>query len=77
MQPAQLRRRGFRGFAEGGLVELAGSDVATGRADLMIGLDETLLLKRLEASPMFARVIVRTMESNRKAMNNALGRGVQ
>jgi hypothetical protein len=72
-----LRRRSVRGFAEGGLVEVAAGEAGAGRADLMIGLDETLLLKRLEASPMFARVIVRTMESNRKAMNNALGRGVQ
>jgi hypothetical protein len=72
-----LRRRGLRGFAEGGLVEVGSTDSGTGRADLMISLDETLLLKRLEASPMFARVIVRTMENNRKAVNNALGRGVQ
>jgi hypothetical protein len=72
-----LRRRSVRGFAEGGLEEVAAGEAGAGRTDLMIGLDETLLLKRLEASPMFARVIVRTMESNRKAMNNALGRGVQ
>jgi hypothetical protein len=72
-----LRRRGLRGFSEGGLVEVGSTDSGTGRADLMISLDETLLLKRLEASPMFARVIVRTMEDNRKAVNNALGRGVQ
>jgi hypothetical protein len=72
-----LRRRGLRGFAEGGLVEVGSTDSGTGKADLMISLDETLLLKRLEASPMFARVIVRTMENNRKAVNNALGRGVQ
>jgi hypothetical protein len=72
-----IRRRGFRSFADGGLVELAPAEAGAGRADLMIGLDEALLLKRLEASPMFARVIVRTIENNRKAMNNALGRGVQ
>lgn len=72
-----VRRRGLRQFAEGGLVEVAAGEAGAGRADLTIGLDETLLLKHLEASPMFARVIVRTMESNRKAMNNALGRGVQ
>jgi hypothetical protein len=72
-----LRRRGVRGFAEGGLVEVAATGGGSGRADLTIGLDEALLLKRLEASPMFSRVIVRTLESNRKAVNNALGRGVQ
>jgi hypothetical protein len=72
-----LRRRGVRGFAEGGLVEVATTGGGTGRADLTIGLDEALLLKRLEASSMFSRVIVRTLESNRKAVNNALGRGVQ
>ncbi len=72
-----LRRRGVRSFAEGGLVEVAATGGGTGRADLTIGLDETLLLKRFEASPMFARVIVRTLENNRKSVNNALGRGIR
>ena len=75
-----LKRIGYRGFAEGGLVQLDGAPAraaANGKADLTIGLDETLLLKRLEASPMFSRVLVRTLDRHRKKFNNALGRGVQ
>lgn len=75
-----LKQIGYLGFAEGGLVELEGAPArgaANGKADLTIGLDETLLLKRLEASPMFSRVLVRTLDRHRKAANNALGRGVQ
>ncbi len=72
---ASAVRRRSRGFADGGLVEITGSTGPTGRADLTLDLDDTLLLKRLEASPMFARVVVRTAERNKKAMNSALGRG--
>lgn len=75
-----LRQVGYSGFAEGGVINGNGAGArapANGRADLLIGLDETLLLKRLEASPMFSRVVVRTLDRHRKAANNALGRGVQ
>ncbi|HXE90482.1 MAG TPA: hypothetical protein VNK82_05900 [Terriglobales bacterium] len=73
-----LRRRTMRGFAEGGLVEVTpGAAGPTGRADLTVDLDDALVLKRLEASPMFARVVVRTLERNRKAANGALGLGVK
>ncbi len=72
-----LRRRGVRGFAEGGLVEVGGAGGGNGRADLTIGLEPELVLKKLEASPQWSRVIVRTLENNRKAVNNALGRGIR
>jgi hypothetical protein len=71
-----LRRRGVRGFAEGGLVEV-GSTGGNGSADLTIALEPELVLKKLEASPMWSRVIVRTLENNRKSVNNALGRGIR
>ncbi|KKL67367.1 hypothetical protein LCGC14_2135720, partial [marine sediment metagenome] len=38
---------------------------------------ESLLLKRLEANSEFSRILVRTLDRNRKKFNNALGRGVQ
>jgi|DewCreStandDraft_2_1066082.scaffolds.fasta_scaffold00504_18 hypothetical protein len=72
-----LRRRGVRGFAEGGLVEVGGTGGGNGSADLTIGLEPELVLKKLEASPMWSRVIVRTLENNRKSVNNALGRGIR
>jgi len=42
---------------------------------LTVGLDEPLLLKRLEASPEFARVMIRTAENHSKKFNQALRRG--
>jgi hypothetical protein len=72
-----LRRRGLRGFADGGLVEVGGTGGGNGGADLTIGLEPELVLKKLEASPMWNRVIVRTLENNRKSVNNALGRGIR
>jgi len=72
-----LRRRGVRGFAEGGLVEVNGAGGGSGNANLTIGLEPELVLKKLEASPQWSRVIVRTLEGNRKAVNNALGRGIR
>jgi hypothetical protein len=77
MELTQLRRRGFRGFAEGGLVEVGGTGGGNGGAELTIGLEPELVLKKLEASPMWNRVIVRTLENNRKSANNALGRGIR
>ncbi len=72
-----LRRRGGRGFAEGGLVEVGSTGGGNGSADLTIALEPELVLKKLEASPMWSRVIVRTLENNRKSVNNALGRGIR
>jgi hypothetical protein len=73
-----LRRRGFRGFAEGGLVEVgAGGGIGTAGLAAVLDLDTGLVLKRLEADPMWNRVIVRTLENNRKSVNNALGRGIR
>lgn len=68
-----LRSRGTpRGFAEGGLVTATGGG-ERGRADLTLGLDEGLLLRRLEANPFFARVMIRTVSKHSKAVNGALG----
>jgi hypothetical protein len=72
-----LRRRGVRGFSEGGLVEVGGAGSGSGSADLTIALEPELVLKKLEASPQWSRVIVRTLENNRKSANNALGRGIR
>ncbi len=70
-----LKSRRARGFAEGGLVEVAAGGSAT-EAGLTatLGLDEGLVLQRLEAHPKFKRVIIKTLENNRKAANSALGR---
>lgn len=72
----QLRRMGEyrRGFAEGGLVETGGTGGGAGHGDLLVGLDEGLILRRLEQSRDFPRLIVRTLDRNRNAMNTALGR---
>jgi hypothetical protein len=71
-----LRRRGGNRFAEGGLVDApsASGDRSAGLA-ATFDLDHVLLLKRLEASPEFDRVIVRTIQNNSKAANRALGNG--
>lgn len=65
-------------YADGGLVQAGQSQGSSGtNAGLTATLDlnEGLVLKRLEAHPDFRRVIVRTLENNRKAANNALGGG--
>lgn len=73
---ARLRPRGGHRFSDGGLVTAAAGGRG-GQAGLtaVLGLDEGLLLKRLEASPEFSRVFVRTAQSNQKAMKSALGGG--
>lgn len=74
--PSVRRRGGYR-YADGGLVDVqAGGGGNGGRASLeaTLGLDEGLLLRRLEASSEFQRVIVRTTQNNRKAMRQAIGR---
>ena len=68
------RHRGLPGFADGGLVTVSAPGGGAGKADLTVGLDEGLLLKKLEASREFGRVMVRVAESNAKSMNTALGR---
>ena len=61
-------------YAEGGLVDLpTGGAPRDPALSATIGLDEGLLLKRLEASPEFRRVVIRTTQANRKAMQRALG----
>jgi hypothetical protein len=70
-----LRRGGF-GFSQGGIVE--GGFSTQGRegnreAQMTIGLDEGLLLKRLSAHPDFGRVLVKHLDLNRKAASAALG----
>jgi hypothetical protein len=69
--------RSMRGhFAAGGLVEAdQGSGATNAGLTATLDLNEGLLLKRLEAHPDFKRVIVRTAENNRKAINSALGKG--
>ena len=64
----------FSRFADGGLVDTSAT-AAGGNANLTatLGLDEGLLLRRLEASPAFSRVLVRLAGDNRKAMRQAIG----
>lgn len=68
-----------RHFADGGLVS-AVDPVAAGGASTHAGLsasldlDAGLVLKKLEASPEWSRVHVRTAQQNAKKLNNALGR---
>ncbi len=75
-----LRSVGHAGFAEGGLVNGNGEPAPAapgGTANLQIGLDEELLLKNLERSPEFPRVLIRVADRHRKKLNNALGRGIE
>jgi hypothetical protein len=67
---------GRRRFAAGGLVELAAAsgDTSGGRASLSIGLDEELLLKRIEKSPTFGRILISTVSRHRKGVSTALGK---
>jgi hypothetical protein len=61
-------------YADGGLVDVpAGGGPKNAGLTAMLGLDEGLVLKRLEATPEFSRVIVRTTQKNQKAMRQALG----
>jgi len=72
--PVIRRRTGVR-FADGGLVDVPADGTTGGSAGLTatLGLDEGLLLKKLEASPQFHRVFVRMAQNNQKAMRQALG----
>lgn len=72
--PAIRHSRGSR-FADGGLVD-ASTNVGNRDAFLnaTLGLNEGLILQKLEASSEFHRVFVRTAQANKKAMNQALGR---
>jgi hypothetical protein len=72
--PAIRRRAGVR-FAEGGLVDAqaGGGSAMSAGLTATLGLDEGLLLKKLEASPQFHRIFVRMAQSNKKAMRQALG----
>ncbi|HXE90741.1 MAG TPA: hypothetical protein VNK82_07235 [Terriglobales bacterium] len=72
-----VRRRGVHNFAEGGLVADGDLPAGGGRnaaLEATLGLDEGLILKRLEATPEFRRVLVRMVQKNTKAFNAALGR---
>jgi hypothetical protein len=73
--PKVSTRNRYR-FSDGGLVNTQQGGKG-GQAGLtaVLGLDEGLLLKRLEASPEFHRVYVRTAQANQKAMKNAIGGG--
>lgn len=76
--PGPRSRGRYGAFAAGGLVEgLASQAGATagGRADLTVGLDEGLLLKKLEANRDFSRLVVRTLSKHPKATNAAIGKG--
>jgi hypothetical protein len=69
-----VRRMHAARYADGGLVDVppaAGPSHAALTATL--GLDEGLLLKRLEATPEFHRVYVRMAQKNQKAMRQAIG----
>ncbi len=70
----RVRRRGTSRFAEGGLVDVpAAGGASSAGISATLDLDHILLLKRLEASPEFDRVIVRTLGNNKKAVGRALG----
>lgn len=61
-------------FAEGGLVDAqAASPGSSISAGLTVDLNDALVLKRLEASPEFHRVVVRTIGNNRKGISRILG----
>jgi hypothetical protein len=63
----------MRSFASGGLVEP--SDRPGGknsRADLTVGLDPELILKKLIASSEWDRVVVKTIGNNRKGVKGIL-----
>jgi hypothetical protein len=66
-------RRGGSRFADGGLVDARQGGSSMAGLTAVLGLDEGLLLKRIEASPEFSRVFVRTAQANQKAMKNAIG----
>jgi hypothetical protein len=71
---ASVRPMG-RGYAAGGLVEAqpAGAGAAAGgRAELEIGLDEPMILKRFAASSEWDRLFVRTALRNRKSLRGSL-----
>lgn len=71
----QVRRMHTPNFADGGLVDLpAGGGGSKAGLSATLDLDPALVLKRLEATPEFERVIVRTAGRNQKAMKQALGR---
>jgi hypothetical protein len=73
-QTMQVRPMGrMRSFASGGLVEP--SDRPGGknsRADLTVGLDPELILKKLIASSEWDRVVVKTIGNNRKGVKGIL-----
>jgi hypothetical protein len=75
-----VRRRSSFAFADGGIVGamtgVPGVQSGGGSASLSATLDVSpeLLIKRLEASPEWGRVHVRTTEANAKKVNSALGK---
>jgi hypothetical protein len=69
----QVRRRTTPRFADGGLVDAKASGSGKASLTATLALDEGLLLKRLEASPDFNRLYVKTAQNNQKAMKSALG----
>ena len=71
------RFSGVPRFADGGLVASdANQGQGGGRGELMVGLDEGLILKRITASPEFGRMLVRAAAKNKNGMNQAInGRG--
>jgi hypothetical protein len=74
-----VRRRGTSQFADGGLVDVqASGNQAPGVRDAGLSatfdVDPVLLIKRMEATPEFKRVFVRTSQANKNAINQALGR---
>lgn len=74
-----VRRRTTR-FASGGLAasSFSGSGLrGGGSAALHIGLEEGMIVKHLEHSPEFSRVLVKQVEGNKKKINNALGQGAR
>jgi hypothetical protein len=74
---AALRSPRTPGFADGGVVDFVGEAAEARDAAMraVLDIDEVLLLKRIEASPEFSRVVVRTVEKNPKKVRQALGSG--
>lgn len=71
------------GFGTGGVTIAQNIDAhgaaskAGGRGRLLIGVDQTALIREMEGNAEFPRMIARVTDRHRKKFNNDLGRGVQ
>ncbi|MBN2321299.1 MAG: hypothetical protein JXR49_19625 [Acidobacteria bacterium] len=69
-----VRRRTVPRFADGGLVNApAAGSPRNAALTATLGLDPGLILKALETSPEFDRIIVRTLGNNQKSVRKVIG----